>query len=103
MKSWFEGRSYPKKLIEEEMKKVRFFGKGNVTRRKDTAKGVPFVLTYHPLLKSMGHIINKNHYLLNMNEEVKNVFTPKPMISFRSARKLSSYLVRAKLYPEEKS
>ena len=37
-----------------------------------------------------------------MNEEVKNVFTPKPMISFRSARKLSSYLVRAKLYPEER-
>ena len=84
------------------MKNVWFFGNGNVTRRKDTAKGVPFVPTYHPFLKSMGHIINKNLYLLNMNEEVKNVFTPKPMISFRSARKLSSYLVRAKLYPEER-
>ena len=102
MKSWFEGRSYTKKLIEKEIKKVRLFGKGNVIRRKDTAKGVPFVLTYHLLLKSMGHIINKNLYLLNMNEEVKNVFTPKPMISFRSARNLSSYLAMAKLYPEER-
>ena len=37
-----------------------------------------------------------------MNDEVKNVFTPKPMVSFRSARKLNSYLVRAKLYPEER-
>ena len=37
-----------------------------------------------------------------MNEDVKNVFTPAPMISFRSARKLSSYLVRAKLYPLER-
>ena len=34
-----------------------------------------------------------------MDNEVKKVFSPKPMISFRSARKLSSYLVRAKLYP----
>ena len=34
-----------------------------------------------------------------MDQEVKKVFTPKPMFSFRSARKLSSYLVRAKLYP----
>ena len=34
-----------------------------------------------------------------MDEEVKIVFTAKPMVSFRSARKLSSYLVRAKLYP----
>ena len=36
-----------------------------------------------------------------MNEDVKSVFTRAPMISFRSARKLSSYLVRAKLYPLE--
>ena len=38
-----------------------------------------------------------------MNDEVKKMFSPKPMISFRSARKLSSYLVRAKLYPIEKA
>ena len=38
-----------------------------------------------------------------MNEDVKNVFTPAPMISFRSARKLSSYLVRAKLYTLERT
>ena len=38
-------------------------------------------------------------YLLNMNEEVRKTFSPGPMVSFRSARKLSSYLVRAKLYP----
>ena len=34
-----------------------------------------------------------------MNEEVKNLFLPGPMVSFRGARKLSSYLVRAKSYP----
>ena len=38
-----------------------------------------------------------------MNEELKYVFTPGPMVSFRTARKISSYLVRAKLYPVEKS
>ena len=36
-----------------------------------------------------------------MNEDVKRVFTPASLISFRSARKLSSYVVRAKLYPLE--
>ena len=34
-----------------------------------------------------------------MNEEVKSLFLPGPMVSFRGASKLSSYLVRAKLYP----
>ena len=38
-----------------------------------------------------------------MNEDVKSVFTPAPMISFRSARKLSSYLVRAKLHSLERT
>ena len=37
-----------------------------------------------------------------MNQEVKNVFTPGPIVSYRSARKINSYLVRAKLYPLER-
>ena len=103
MKSWFEVRGHPNKLIEQEMERVKFFRNGNVLRQRDSTKGVPFILTYHPLSKSMSRIINKNLYLLYMNNEVKKVFTPKPMISFRSARKMSSYLVRAKLYPEERT
>ena len=38
-----------------------------------------------------------------MNQELKHLFTPGPMVSFRSSRKISSYLVRAKLYPVERS
>ena len=38
-----------------------------------------------------------------MHDEVKRVFTPKPMVSFRSSCKISSYLVRAKLYPIERT
>ena len=38
-----------------------------------------------------------------MDNEVKKVFTPKPMISCRSPRKMSSYLLRAKLHLEERT
>ena len=34
-----------------------------------------------------------------MNQETKKVFSPRPMVSFRSHRKISSYLVSAKLCP----
>ena len=34
-----------------------------------------------------------------MNEEVRKTFSPGPIVSFRSAQKLGSYLVRAKLCP----
>ena len=42
---------------------------------------------------------NQNLYLLNVNEETKKVLLPRPMVSFGSLRKISSHLVRGKLYP----
>ena len=33
--------------------------------------------------------------------EVQNVFSPPPIVSYRSARKIKDYLVRSKLYPVE--
>ena len=38
-----------------------------------------------------------------MDQEAQRVLTPGPMITFRGARKLSSFLVRAKLYPLERT
>ena len=54
----FQLRGYRNKLIEQEMKKVKFFKNGNVVRQRDLKESIPFVLTYHPLFKSMGKIIN---------------------------------------------
>ena len=65
-------------------------------------KGIPFVVTYHPKLKNLRKIIKDNLYLLYINDEVKKTFTPGFMISFRSSRKISTYIVRAELYPLER-
>ena len=85
------------------MKKVNFASKNRNTKRGKSLKAVPFVMTYHPKRKSMKKVILKYLDLLYMDNEVKRVFNNKSMISFRSARKLSSYLVRAKLYPTERT
>ena len=50
------------------------------------------MITYHPLLKSVGTI------LLHMDKEIKKAFPVATTVSLKSAQKLSSYLVRAKLY-----
>ena len=96
MKIWFQKRGYLQNIIENEMKKFKF-PSCNKTQRKNS-KGIAFVITYHPLLKQLKGILRRNMYLLNMKVEVKQMFTPVPMVSYRSSRKLSSYLVRAKLY-----
>ena len=61
------------------------------------------VITYHPLLRDFASVIRKHLYILYLSKEVKEIFTPGPMVSFRGARKLGSYLVRAKLHPIKRS
>ena len=85
------------------MNKVRFTSKNRNTKRGKSLKAVPFVMIYHPKPKSMNKVIPKHLDLLYMGKEVKRVFTTKAMFSFQSARKLSSYLVRAKVYPTERT
>ena len=97
LRSWFLKRKYRKKLIDNEMRKVRFFPANLQNEKRE--KGVPFVVTYIPILNSLSKIIRDNIYLLNMNEKVRKTFSPGPMVSFRSARKLCRYLVWVKLYP----
>ena len=97
MKSWFLKGEYLKKLIKNEMRKVKFFKEG--IKKTEGVIGIPFAVAYHPQLENLVRIINQNIYLLNMNEKTKKVFSPRPMVSFRSPRKINSYLVRAKLYP----
>ena len=92
---------YPERLIPVEIDKVKF---SNIERKSDrkTQKCIPLVVTYQPLLKSLSSIVNKSIYLLHMDQEVKRTFTPETMVSYWSVRKLSSYLLMAKLYPTER-
>ena len=102
-KKWNCG-SGKESLIRSEMNKVKFSNlrlKSNDKNHK--MKGIPLVVRYHPLLKFLSGIIDKNLSTLYMDKEVKKVFTLQSMVSFHSARKLSSYLVRAKLYPSERT
>ena len=100
MKSWFLNKRYPKALVDTEVTKFKSLNISGDKRTK--TNGIPLVITYHPLLKDFVKVINNHLHLLYMNE-VKKTFNPGPMVSFRGARKLRSYLVRAKLYPLERS
>ena len=63
MKIWFQKRGYPENIIENEMKKVNFPSCIKVQRKK--SKGIPFVVTYHHLLKQLEEILPRNKYLFN--------------------------------------
>ena len=84
------------KEIDLQMEKAEF-GQRLKAGIKQAGFGVLFDIKYHPK-----QIMKKVEHLLYRDESVKRVFTPPSMLSYRSARKLSSYLIRAKVYPLER-
>ena len=61
--------------------------------------GVPLVVNYNPALCRLGQVIRKNLCFLYQDEEVKQVFSPSQLVSFRSVRTLRSHVVGSKIYP----
>ena len=101
MKEWFLACGYPEKIVKEQIKLV-VFGKKD-KRQEDSTKGVPFVVTFHPKLIFLAKKIKELSKYLHLDLEVKAMFTPALMVSFRSTRKITDYLVRAKLYLLQRS
>ena len=62
-------------LLNLRSKKGKFSSKNRNNKRSNSFKVVPFVMTYHPKLKSMKKFILKYLDLLYMGNEVKRVFT----------------------------
>ena len=67
----------------------------NSKQEKET--GVPLVTTYHSRLKDFSSLIKRNLQYLYADQEVKKVFRPAPLVSFRSVRHLKSFLIRSKV------
>ena len=87
------------------MSKVKFNFSRKIKPKGKEENDVLLIVTYHPSLNCLSKIFRENlyiTYLLYMNDHVKRVSSSK-LISFRNAKKLSSYLVRAKIYPFERS
>ena len=78
MKGWLIKRGYPEAVIEKELKKVHFSKQGQKSDKVE--KGIPLIVTFHPLINKLTAINHRNLYLLFMNQDVKNVFTPGPIM-----------------------
>ena len=70
-----------------KQKKVNF---GQSRSKTKFATGVPFIVTDHAGLKALAEIIHETLNLLCMNDKVTETFTPGPLLSFRTAQKLST-------------
>ena len=101
LKQWFLDRGYSEKLIDEQIAKVIPMQREsllNVEKGQSTEAYVPpLVVTYHPALNGVSRIINKHFGILSETEDLKKVFSRRPLVSFRTGKTLCKELVRAKV------
>ena len=57
------------------MDKVKLVSQHRIKNKRKIQKGIPLVVSYHPLLKSFSSIVNNNINLLSMDQKVKRIFT----------------------------
>ena len=95
-KEWFLASVYPKNVVNEQINKVGF-GKSQ-HNRNNSENGIPFVVTYHPIVKKLGKLIKDLLPFLYSDDDVQKFFSSPPMVSYRRARKIKDYIVRSKLY-----
>lgn len=102
LKQWFLCRGYPSFLIDKELGKVMIMPRAVLfeERQKEPKNAVPLVVDFCPILSSLPKLIRSLAFILHLDAETKKVFPEIPFVSFRSPRNLSSYLVRARLYPD---
>ena len=97
MKEWFLARGYPEIVVNNQIDKVHFGRDQSV--KKNLERGIPFVTTYHSKVKELGKLIRDLLPFLSNDGEVQKVFSPPPIISYGSGRKMKDYIVRSKLHP----
>ena len=64
--------------------------------------GVPLLLPITVGLKSLENLLETYFLSLDSAGKVQKVFSPPPIVSYKSTRKIKDYLVRSKLYPVER-
>ena len=100
MKEWFLAKDYQENVVNERINKV-VFGKSQPSRN-NSENGISFVYL-SPKVKKPGKLIKDLLLFLYSDEEVQNVFSLPPMVSYRSATKIRDYIVRSKLYSHERN
>ena len=79
MRSWFQKRAYPNKVLDEKLVKVWFSNKAKTCSKR--CKGIPFAIMYHPILQALKDIIERNlNWMCILDNEVQILFSPGPMV-----------------------
>ena len=92
-------RGYPGNFIKKTLSEVNFEDRGRalLQNEKENKRISHFVTQYQPSVPNLKQILLDKWHLIEQNPALKEIYTGKPLISYRKGRFLKDILVRAKL------
>ena len=84
MGQWFQRITFPNKVLDEKLVKVRFSNQEKTCSKK--GKDIPLVITYHPAFQALHDIIKRNLNWLYAKMKSKNYFHLDPWSHFEVLR-----------------
>ena len=105
MPSFFINRQYLAGIVDRATHKAFFIDRTTTVTPKTSAAidRIPFTITstFHPINNSIKPIVNRSFSLLNSDSSISNIFSQRPLFSFKKDRNLHTFLVKRTL-PSDK-
>ena len=97
-------RGYKKNFVTSQRDKARGTSRTAALRDRNRERNdrLPFVVTYHLGLPSIGQILRDLHSILQSSDRCSGAIANVPMVAFRRPKSLAEYLVRSKMKEGEK-
>ena len=94
---YFSDRGFKKEEMLATYNEVLGMERNSVLEYKNKEKNdrVPFVLTFHPRLRSLGSVLKRHFHLLQTNDRLRKSFLEPPMVAFRRLKNLKDHLVHS--------
>ena len=97
-KKYFAQRGFTEKHLQETIEEIRKIPRDELLKDQEKkAEKDPhaiFVCTWHPKLKELQSVLNKNYEILKNDPRLREVFSEKPTIAFRRKKNLRNILCR---------
>ena len=107
-KKYFVQRGFTEKHLQETIESVKRISREKLLedqgKKAEKDPHAIFVCTWHPKLRELPSILNKNYEILKNDPRLRDVFSEKPTVAFRRKKNLRNILCRndVRMKEEEK-
>ena len=87
---YFADRGFKKEDMLATYNEVLGMERDSVLEYKNRkgSERVPYVITFHPRLRSLGSVLRRHFYLLKTNDRLRKAFADPPMVAFRRLKNM---------------